>query len=167
MRSPDQGKILVGEFDHSYLVKMHGYIRLTLCASLGRYMERIFGTDDHPRQVLIDLSDATGLDSTTLGLIARLALYCQDQFHFKPLVFCDHAELLQDLHTMALDEFLDIVSREPPQPRELHELQPVDASAQELKRRIIDAHKLLARINPQREAEFLDLVKAIEQDASI
>jgi anti-anti-sigma regulatory factor len=166
MRGPDQGKILVGEFDHSYVVKMRGYIRLTLCASLGRYMERIFGAEDHPRQVLIDLSDATGLDSTTLGLIARLALYCQDHFHFKPLVFCDRAELLQDLHTMALDEFLDIVSRTPPQPQEMRELPVVDASAQELKKRIIDAHKLLASLNPQRESEFLDLVRAIERDVS-
>ena len=94
MRSPDQGKILIGEFDHSYLVKLRGYIRLTLCASLGRYMERIFRAGDHPDQVLIDLSDATGLDSTTLGLIARLALHCQEKFQFKPLVFCDSPDLL-------------------------------------------------------------------------
>ena len=167
MRSPDQGKILIGEFDHSYLVKLRGYIRLTLCASLGRYMERIFGADDNPDQVLIDLSDATGLDSTTLGLIARLALHCQEKFHFKPLVFCDSPALLHDLHTMALDEFLDILPSTPPRPAEMQELPPVEAPASELKRRIIDAHKLLASINPERETEFLDLVRAIEQDVSI
>ena len=47
------------------------------------------------------------------------------------------------------------------------ELPPVEAPASELKRRIIDAHKLLASINPERETEFLDLVRAIEQDVSI
>lgn len=167
MPSPEQGKILIGEFDHSYLVKFRGYIRLTLCASLGRYLERIFGSSSHPEQVLIDLSDATGLDSTTLGLLARLALHCQERFHFKPLVFCDRPELLRDLHAMALDEFLDVVSCAAPPPPALTELPPVDAPARELKRRIIDAHKLLADINPEREKEFLDLVRAIEQDASL
>ena len=166
MPNPEQGKILIGEFDHSYLVKFRGYIRLTLCASLGRYLDRIFGGSNHPDQVLIDLSDASGLDSTTLGLIARLALHCQEQFHFKPLVFCDSPDLLRDLHTMALDEFVDVVPRAGPQPPGLTELTPVDAPARELKRRIIDAHKLLASINPEREQEFMDLVRAIEQDAS-
>lgn len=167
MPNPEQGKILIGEFDHSYLVKFRGYIRLTLCASLGRYLERIFDSSRHPDQVLIDLSDATGLDSTTLGLIARLALHCQEQFHFKPLVFCDRQDLLRDLHAMALDEFLDVVPCAAPPPPGLTELPAVDVSTCELKRRIIDAHKLLASINPLREKEFLDLVRAIERDASL
>ena len=166
MPNPEQGKILIGEFDHAYLVKFRGYIRLTLCASLGRYLERIFDRDSQPDQVLIDLSDATGLDSTTLGLIARLALHCQEQFHFKPMVFCDRPDLLRELQTMALDEFLDVVPCAAPQPPGLAELPPVDAPAVELKRRVIDAHKVLASINPEREKEFLDLVRAIEQDAS-
>lgn len=161
----DPGKILVGEFDHSYLVKLRGYVRLTLCASLGRYMERIF-QGDCPEHVLIDLQDATGLDSTTLGLIGRLALHCRDQFHLKPLVFCDNPDVLRDLTTMALDEFLDIVATPPPQ-TPLRELSADDAPVAEVRQCIIDAHKLLAQINPEREAEFLDLVHAIEQDVSL
>lgn len=161
---PDPGKILVGEFDHSYLVKLRGYVRLTLCASLGRYMERIF-QGDCPAQVLIDLQDTTGLDSTTLGLIGRLALHCRDQFHLKPMVFCDNPDVLRDLTTMALDEFLDIVATPPPL-TPLRELYADDAPVSEVRQRVIDAHKLLARINPERETEFLDLVHAIEQDVS-
>jgi anti-anti-sigma regulatory factor len=160
----DPGKILVGEFDHSYLVKLRGYVRLTLCASLGRYMERIF-QGDCPAQVLFDLQDTTGLDSTTLGLIGRLALHCRDKFHLKRLVFCDNPDVLRDLTTMALDEFLDIVATPPPL-TPLRELCAHDAPVSEVRQRVIDAHKLLARINPEREAEFLDLVHAIEQDVS-
>lgn len=166
MPSPEQGKILVGEFDHCYLVKLRGYIRLTLCASLGRYLERIFCSAEHPQQVLIDLSDATGMDSTTLGLIARLALHCQDEFHFKPLVFCGRPELLRDLHAMALDEYLDIVPCDAPEPPALSELPQVDAPTRELKQRIVDAHRLLASLNPEREKELLDLVRSIERDVS-
>lgn len=166
MPNPEQGKILIGEIDHSYLMKLRGYIRLTLCASLGRYLERIFCSSDHPQQVLIDLNEATGMDSTTLGLIARLALHCQEEFHFKPLVFCARAELLRDLQAMALDEYLDIVPCAAPECAALDELPPVDASERELKQRIVDAHKLLASINPEREKELLDLVRAIEQDVS-
>lgn len=161
----DPGKILVGEFDHSYLVKFSGYVRLTLCASFARYMDRIFH-GDCPAQVLIDLHDATGLDSTTLGLIGRLALHCRDQFHIKPLVFCENPDVLRDLTTMALDEFLDIVATPPPE-APLRELCSGETPVSEVRQQVIDAHKLLAKINPEREAEFLDLVRAIEKDTGI
>jgi hypothetical protein len=64
-----------------------------------------------------------------------------------------------------LDEFLDIVATPPPL-TPLRELCADDAPVSEVRQRVIDAHKLLARINPEREAEFLDLVHAIEQDVS-
>lgn len=164
MPSSEPGKILVGEIDNGYLIKLRGYVRLTLCASLGRYLERIFSNPRHPDQVLIDLNDATGLDSTTLGLIARLALFCEDEFHFKPLVFCHRAELLRELQAMALEDHLDLESREPGKTPPLSELPPVNAPQSELKTRIIDAHRLLATINPEREQEFLDLIRTIEQE---
>ena len=40
------GKILVSDEEGDYLLKFVGDVRVTLCGSLNRYMDRIFGSND-------------------------------------------------------------------------------------------------------------------------
>jgi len=40
------GKILVSDEEGNYLIKFIGDVRVTLCGSLNRYMETIFGSHD-------------------------------------------------------------------------------------------------------------------------
>ena len=68
------GKILVSDNQGNYLLKFVGDVRVTLCGSLNRHMETIFGSQD-VKKVIVDMLEAEGLDSTTLGLMAKLGLH--------------------------------------------------------------------------------------------
>jgi len=66
------GQILVADQQGVYVIKMIGDVRLTLCISFDRFIEKMLGQPDFS-MVLFDLSQASGIDSTTLGLAFALS----------------------------------------------------------------------------------------------
>ena len=64
-------------------------MRLTLCSTIDEYFQRMFDDPDFA-SVWVDLCDAEGIDSTTLGLLAKLALKIKEKFGFEPAIYsCD------------------------------------------------------------------------------
>jgi len=173
----EPGKILVARSGGNYLIKLMGYVRMTLCASLHEYIEGIFNTSkdnagkepdlvEKPVNVLVDLYDTEGLDSTTLGLLAKLAIHCQEQFGLKPLLFCARPGIIRELEVMAIDDYFQIITRpcrESCDQTLLHELPEVDIEPELISDQVLEAHKLLIKINPASKNEFIDLIRILER----
>ncbi|OUS10152.1 hypothetical protein A9Q89_11620 [Gammaproteobacteria bacterium 53_120_T64] len=164
----NKGQIFVGETDGNYLIKMNGDVRVTLCASLNHYVERIF-TNRNVKNVLVDLLETEGVDSTTLGLLTKLALSSKRLFGVAPLLFCDNPGILRTLESMSLDEIFSIID----QPSTasgveggLEELPCDNCDEEEARRSVLEAHRLLVEINPQCEAEFIDLIHYLEDEVN-
>ncbi|MBV1932347.1 MAG: STAS domain-containing protein, partial [Porticoccaceae bacterium] len=149
----NKGKILVGESEGNYLIKMTGDVRVTLCTSLNQYINTIFKASD-VSSVLVDLRDVEGLDSTTLGLLAKLALSCQRMYELTPLLFCTNEGVLKTLEVMALDEYFEVIRSHEISGTALEEL-PCSPDEERARQDVLEAHKLLIEINPGCEAEFI------------
>ena len=156
----NKGKILVGESEGNYLIKMTGDVRVTLCTSLNQYINTIFKASD-VSTVLVDLRDVEGLDSTTLGLLAKLALSCQRMYQLTPLLFCTNEGVLKTLEVMALDEYFEVIRSYDASDTALEEL-PCSPDEERARQDVLEAHKLLIEINPGCEAEFIDLIQYLE-----
>ncbi|MGV6808037.1 MAG: STAS domain-containing protein [bacterium] len=167
----ESGKILVSHDSDTHLLKLEGDVRLTLCTSIDQYMQTIFEGDE-VKDVIVDLLDAEGMDSTTLGLLAKLAIYTDQKFHLKPTLFCTDQSLLQIIESMGIDDLFDIVEQTPKQldAIDVSEVKPIQDNGieddiQAIRRHVLEAHKLLALLNPSRSAEFMNLIESLE-DAS-
>jgi len=64
------GKILVASYQGVYLIKMLGDVRLTLCVPFDNFIQNLLIKDDF-YSIVFDFSQTEGLDSTTLGLVAK------------------------------------------------------------------------------------------------
>ena len=158
------GKILVSDEEGDYLLKFVGDVRVTLCGSLNRYMDRIFGSSD-VKKVVIDMLEADGLDSTTLGLTAKLGLHCRKEYGVHVQVFCQNQSILRTLDCMGFDEIFDIFQEIPNLNAKLHSIDPVNADVDEIRQQVLEAHRILVRLNPENSAEFTDLIRALESDS--
>ena len=87
-----QGKILISDKADHYLLKLVGDVRLTLSGTLNRYMEVLFG-QNQVKSVVVDMLDADGVDSTTLGLIAKLGLHCRECYQMNVKLFCQNPSI--------------------------------------------------------------------------
>lgn len=160
------GRILIAEQEGIYLLKLTGDVRVTLCASISDYIERIF-SGASVKEVYVDLLEAEGLDSTTLGLLAKLAIYCIDKLHIKVKLLCLNRNILRVIESMELEEFFDVLGLP-----EAPELATTDVTPEEgeepdheeLRQQVLEAHKLLVKLKPELMGEFVDLIHSLEVD---
>ena len=159
-----QGKILISDKADHYLLKLVGDVRLTLSGTLNRYMEVLFG-QNQVQSVVVDMLDADGVDSTTLGLIAKLGLHCRECYHMNVKLFCKNPSIIRTLDCMGFDEIIDIIQQSPNDlEAELRSLDEVPTAVDEVRKQVLEAHKLLLKLNPKNSAEFTDLINALESE---
>ena len=158
------GKILVSQDGRSYIIRLVGDVRVTLCASLNNYMEVIF-MSEKISEIIVDMVDTEGVDSTTLGLLAKLAIYSNENFKIRPVVFCPDESLYETLMVMGLDDVFKIVQRLRSRLEDYEELSVEDPSAvaDRTTQQVLDAHRLLSSFNEKNKHEFLDLIQALEK----
>ena len=159
------GKILVSDEQGNYLIKFIGDVRVTLCGSLNRYMETIFGSSE-VNKVVVDMLEAEGLDSTTLGLMAKLGLHCRKEYGLDVQVFCQNPSILRTLDCMGFNDLFEIFQEVPETKTngKLHSIAAVDTEMDEIRRQVLEAHRLLVELNPENSTEFTDLIRALESD---
>ena len=160
------GKILVADSMGDYLLKLSGDVRVTLCGTLNRHIETIFGSKN-VKQVVVDMLDADCLDSTTLGLLAKLGLHCRKNYGINIQVFCENASILRTLECMSFDEIFDIF-QDVPDIKEhihLHSIQIENSDIDAVRLQVLEAHKLLIELSPGNSREFTDLIRALESDS--
>ena len=155
------GKILVSDKDGNYLIKFSGDVRVNLCGSLNHHMAAIFGSTD-VQHVVIDMLEAECVDSTTLGLIAKLALHCRKEYNINMQLFCQNPSILRTLDCMSFDEIIDIYQEVTDIDADLHAIETVNSDIDEVRRQVLEAHKLLTQLSPDSSKEFTDLIRALE-----
>ena len=158
-----EGRILVAENDGIYLLKLNGDVRVTLCASISDYLDQIF-SGAMPREVYVDLLDAECLDSTTLGLLARLAIHTQQEFDFRTQLLCNNPNILRFFEAMDIEGLFDVVDSHPPPNLEPQEVPGGEFDENQVREQVLEAHRLLVKLNPELMSEFYDLITSLESD---
>jgi anti-anti-sigma factor len=155
------GQILVADHDGVYVIKMVGDVRLTLCISFDQFIDNMLSQSNFSA-VLFDLSDAEAIDSTTLGLMAKISLQGQDRHGVNPVVLSTNPSINRLLETMGFHDIFTIVSelQTPIDPAQELVIEVTEESA--VKDRVLEAHKILMGLNQENRETFRNLVKMLE-----
>ena len=156
-----EGLIYSAFVDGSFVLKFVGDVRLTLCASLDFHLEKVLGQPD-VTDILIDLTQAEGIDSTSLGLIAKLSIKAKQRDLGKPALVSTNPDITRILYTMGFDHIFILLEELPLTVRDLQQLPLVQESVDEMKERIISAHRVLMTLNETNREAFKDLVSTLE-----
>lgn len=159
-----QGKILVASHDGVYVLKLEGDVRVTLCGAVDSFLETMFA-DPELSSIVVDLSDAEAIDSTTLGLLARLSIESKERLGAPPTLISTRKDITRVLVTMGLDDVFNILEEPLSAPEQLGELECVEIGEDAMRRKVIDAHRALMDLNGRNQATFQDLVDALEAGA--
>ncbi|AKH69611.1 anti-anti-sigma regulatory factor (antagonist of anti-sigma factor) [Spongiibacter sp. IMCC21906] len=155
------GKILVAEQDGAFVIKLVGDVRLTLCTTMDEFFDEMLAVKGFA-SVVVDLADAVNIDSTTLGLLAKLAIKAKQRFHYIPLVLSTNPDITRVLESMSFDRVFRI--REVPliSDEDLGELPVLPDSEEGVKRRVLEAHRVLMGMSESNRAKFRELVTLLE-----
>ncbi len=156
-----EGSIYSALVDGSYVLKFFGDVRLTLCSSLDCHLEESLDSPE-VKEILIDLTQTEGIDSTSLGLIAKLSIKAQKRGLDKPALVSTNPDITRILLTMGFDHVFILLDQLPPSVQELKKLPLVQESVEEMQQRIIAAHRVLMDLNESNREAFQDLVSTLE-----
>lgn len=156
-----EGSIFSALVEGSYVLKFIGDVRLTLCSSLDTHLESSLNNPEI-KEILIDLTQVEGIDSTSLGLIAKLSLKAKERNFPKPALVSTNQDITRILLTMGFDHVFVLMDQLPLSSQELKQLPLVQESVEEMQQRIISAHKVLMELNESNREAFKDLVSTLE-----
>jgi anti-anti-sigma factor len=157
-----EGRILAASHNGAHVIRFEGDVRLTLCTSIDDYFEKMFD-DPAFASVWVDLCSAEGLDSTTLGLLAKLALTVKERFGFQPAIYSCDPGINRLIRSMGFQRLFELREEVCGNPEEAVAIPVVDGSEAVVKDKVIEAHKVLMELSSENRARFKDLLTALER----
>lgn len=158
------GKILFAERDGVQILKFVGDVRVTLGPTISTFLSTLSQCKSF-RSIIIDLSETDSIDSTSLGLLAKISLTTQEAFDTIPTIVSPHEDITRILESMGFDQVFMILSELITECGQLGELPTEIISEANLRKQVLEAHRVLMSLNERNQGEFQDLVEALENES--
>ncbi|MGY4878364.1 STAS domain-containing protein [Vreelandella aquamarina] len=159
----EEGRIKAAFESGVFVLKLCGDVRLTLCATLDSQAQRLAQTPGL-QAVMIDLREATNVDSTALGFLAKVAIAVKGRLEQPPTIIVDNSDVRKMLDVMGFSRFFTLMNTplQQPLPDVNEELPEVPADEQGMRERILEAHRILMHMNEHNREQFQPLVEMLE-----
>jgi|TARA_R100000005_G_scaffold94241_1_gene71632 anti-anti-sigma factor len=158
----EEGRILAASQDGAYVVRLTGDVRLTLCTTIDDYLQRMLNSPDFA-SVWVDLCDAEGIDSTTLGLLAKLALDVRARYGFMPAIYSSNPGITRLIKSMGFQRLFDVHEDACANPECIDCIPLVEGSEAAVRDKVIEAHRVLMGLSEENRARFKDLMVVLER----
>lgn len=143
-------------------LKYVGHIRYTIGASLDKFIKTLFD-GPKPEGFMVDLREAESIDSTNLGLLARIANLMKQCGAPKVTLVSTDEDINTLLFSVGFDEVFDIVDETGHIMTDSQELGLEDDTGPEMAQTVLDAHRTLMSIGEDNKARFQDVIELFEQ----
>lgn len=156
------GHIYVAEQDDVYIIRLIGDVRLTLCVSFDQFIAAMFA-EEELRAVIFDLREAEGIDSTTLGLIAKISIGAKQRGFDVPVAVVNDPSIRRLLISMGFDDILRMVQEvDVPDGDPVRALPEFTADESAVRERILEAHRILMEMHQPNKTKFKELVETLQ-----
>ncbi|MDR9438288.1 MAG: STAS domain-containing protein [Halomonas sp.] len=157
----NEGRIKAAFDSGVFVLKLCGDVRLTLCATLDRQARQLAETPGL-ETLIIDLRDTTNVDSTALGFLAKVAMAVQGRVTERPTIIADNPDVRRMLDVMGFSRIFTLVETPITETCELRDLPEIPTDVEETRLRVLEAHRILMRLNEHNREEFQPLVEMLE-----
>jgi anti-anti-sigma factor len=166
-----EGSARWAEEGGTWFLKLGGDVRHTLAPAVNGLLDRAFATPGLEGFV-VDLSEAEAIDSTCLGVLARIANHLSRAGLPRPTVIAPGQDIRTILAAVCFDRIFDLVAETDPAtaPGAAPLAAPLAALAgpptgeRERLALVLEAHRRLCAIDRQNREVFKDLVLLLERE---
>lgn len=158
------GQIFAGIHETRLVLRFVGDVRLIWCVALEEYCSSVFANDD-VTGFYVDLSVASNLDSTTLGVLAKLGIMAKKRLESQPVMHFVTSDIERLVNCMGFNKVFHIVKADDAldvDDSDLHELDSRDCCEDVMRDSVINAHKTLMELSDENKKKFQDLVNTLE-----
>jgi len=140
-----------------------GDVRVLMSSTIDNYFSSLY-SKAILEAMIVDLTETTGIDSTALGLLAKMAIQLRNRFNVKPSIISTNPEITKILKGMSFDIIFDIVEEPLCAEANFGELIHISEPEDVIKQKVIVAHQALMTLSDNNKLEFQDLVSALKNN---
>ena len=154
-----------GRLDHSLVLVLKGQVRYMTARALRTFIDGLL-TQEGNDTMIIDLRELEAIDSTGMGLLARLGRITLEHGR-RSVIVCSVHDVMTCLRSAAFDTLFIIVDKWPFDEEIAVSEVPLDSRdlrPDVMGRVILEAHKDLAAMSDKNRAAFAGVISALEAD---
>ena len=156
-------KILYANKGGMYFYKLEGNITHLISAGFDESINRIFKNLDID-SVLVDLSTAVYLDSTNLGLLAKIARNLYELNLNQATLISPNEEIIVVLESMGLLNYFTVVNDNNNGEQEYNEIAEKEIDLNSKCKLLLDTHRELMNVNEKNHNIFKNVVSTLESE---
>ncbi|MAX97822.1 MAG: anti-anti-sigma factor [Oceanospirillaceae bacterium] len=161
----NSGSIQVAFCRGVHVIRLRGDVRLNLSSAFENYLDEILSAGKFDN-VVIDLSYAEGVDSTTLGQMAKISIVCREKFGITPTIASPNPGITRILMSMGFDQVFHIMDEPFEDEAEFCEWVAESLDEDTAREQVISAHRVLMNLNDKNKDAFRELVDSLESDGN-
>lgn len=166
-----EGQVFYHKSNATFALKLIGDVRLTWCVTLEKFcaesMTESRLNNDASSQavttVFIDLTESENLDSTTLGILAKLGMMMKKDFGISPKLYSVSEAIGRLIQTMGFAQVFQLEKCLPPESLEYQLLDLLECDDDDVADTVLEAHQTLSNIHEGNRLEFESLIETLEQ----
>jgi anti-anti-sigma factor len=158
----DENKILYSEHDGVHFLRFHGDILHTLAPALDSFLKHLTEAPDS-HSYLLDLTETQSIDSTMLGLLARVAKLAKEQGAPPPTLVCPNEDIIDLLMGIGFDEVFSLVACDGALLGDGQEIAHAEADDQALTQTMLEAHQELIALKEDNRLLFEDVIELLQR----
>ncbi|MGC4087717.1 MAG: STAS domain-containing protein [Polyangiaceae bacterium] len=148
-----------------HVLRYFGTVNFLLAPGIQNFVDHLI-EDGSVSGLIFDLSSASSLDSTNLGLMARVNERLIDKGAANSVIISGNEDIDVVLRSMGFDRTFDMLSSDANGDDFVSEtIETPSPSSVELRRTMLDAHHALVRMSDTGKREFEAVVACLEKEA--
>jgi anti-anti-sigma factor len=155
------GEVMTGLQGKHFYLQFVGDVRLPWCVTLENHCQNIIATNDI-EQVSVDLNSAQNLDSTTLGVLAKVALLVKKGLGTTADLYCLDENIQRLVRSMGFTSIFNIKKEPIKAVPDLLPISFVESEEDDVREAVIDAHRALIDVDEVNRAKFQGLVETLQ-----
>ena len=164
MSAASSGQVYYAVVENRALLKLAGAIRYPLSQRLNLALGRMFAKA-HVRGVVVDLQEVEFIDSTCMGLLARVATRCLELDCERPVIVSVRPEVNRLLRSMGFDRvFVLITDPAAPTAGLADAAELAGLTKRPDPKLVLEAHRALCRINETNLHLFQNVVEQLQSE---
>jgi anti-anti-sigma factor len=165
MSTQPPGSILYARKDKVLCIRLEGRMTFSLGPGFTDFIGLIFARDDWT-DLVVDLTGTAAIDSTTLGLLAKIARLLRQRRNQTLVVVSSQERITATLRSVGLERLMTIVPPAGSAVDHLTALPTQEGDKAEQSRVVLDAHRELMALNEQNAAQFRTVVEFLEKEGT-
>ncbi|WP_122900185.1 anti-anti-sigma factor GigB [Acinetobacter sp. B51(2017)] len=157
------GHVEYASLDGTHIFKLIGEVRAQSCISLDKLLNKL---EQHENVVgaLVDLTQTTFIDSTVLGVLAKLGLKLKQIHQIQAVMLSTNPDITTLANSMGLGQVFVILNYCGDPQVCTRALVDENVNHRNMLTTVLDAHKTLMKLNQNNQNMFEPLVKQLEKE---